>query len=278
MKEDFKIEFLIIGAQKCATTWLYECIKEHPEICLPKHKREHEYIGGKIYKERGLEWYYSLFNCSETQKVAGAVSVEYIVNPDSPNLVHQLNHDMKFVLNVRNPVDRAISAIKWYIRKKEIPDNHYAIYCELKKAVENFKFSEVNPDDKFEDILYRGLYAKLLERYYELFPPDSFLILHYNDIKQNSKAVLKNLFTFLNVNNEFTPSNFQNQPKKNSNNPLLIKIERAFPKNKAVSFLLNKIHQKIPSSKGFLKYENEISQLLNHFYTTNKNLVGLNVI
>ena len=57
-----KIDFLIIGAQKSATSWLYDCISEHPQICVPKQKKEIEYIGGELYKKNGLEWYFSLLN------------------------------------------------------------------------------------------------------------------------------------------------------------------------------------------------------------------------
>src|SRR5687768_7836818 len=107
-----KPDFLVIGAQKCATTWLYECLKDHPQICLPKSKKEVEYIGGDLYKEKGMDWYLSLIDHCGEDKVKGDVSVEYIINPDSPEILHTLNPELKFIVSVRNPVDRALSALK----------------------------------------------------------------------------------------------------------------------------------------------------------------------
>ena len=36
------IDFIGIGAAKCATTWLSCCLDEHPQICLPKLNRINE--------------------------------------------------------------------------------------------------------------------------------------------------------------------------------------------------------------------------------------------
>src|SRR5215472_8103927 len=110
-------DFLVIGSQKCATSWLYDCLNEHPQICMPRHKREIEYIGGQLYKEKGMDWYLSLLGHCNGEKVKGDVSVEYIVNDESPRLLYDLNPNLKFILNVRNPVDRAMSALNWYTRK-----------------------------------------------------------------------------------------------------------------------------------------------------------------
>ena len=39
--KNYGIDFFIIGGQKCATTWLYHCLNDHPEI---------EVGGGKVEK------------------------------------------------------------------------------------------------------------------------------------------------------------------------------------------------------------------------------------
>ena len=44
-----KLDFLVIGSQKCATSWLFYCLQEHYELLLPTKKNEKEYIGGDIY-------------------------------------------------------------------------------------------------------------------------------------------------------------------------------------------------------------------------------------
>ena len=44
-----RIDLLLIGAQKCATSWLYECMRDHPQMWLPAKKREVKYLGSPYY-------------------------------------------------------------------------------------------------------------------------------------------------------------------------------------------------------------------------------------
>jgi hypothetical protein len=58
------LEFPLIGAQKCATRWLYLCLAEHPEIAMPRLHDEissalrarpaHEYAAEQAERERLL--------------------------------------------------------------------------------------------------------------------------------------------------------------------------------------------------------------------------------
>ncbi|CAN5543167.1 hypothetical protein BH10BAC2_BH10BAC2_37640 [soil metagenome] len=269
-------DFLVIGSQKCATSWLYDCLSEHPGICVPKQKREIEYIGGHLYKEKGLDWYLSLLDHCEENKVKGDVSVEYIVNGESPELLFDLNPDMKFILNVRDPADRAISALKWYTRKGAIPDNQDALKNELQKAIEAFDITGYHlMEYNLHDVLYRGLYNTLLEKYFTFFKKENFLIVHYEDIKKDPNKILSTVFSFLNVDAVFVPQSMVTQPKKNSNHRLLVKIERMFPKNKIVGYFVDRLHQKLPESKSSKESENEIRTLLNNFYAQHKEMVDI---
>lgn len=266
MTNDSSLNFLVIGAQKCATTWLYECLNTHPQICLPKHKREIEYMGGPLYNENGgLQWYLSLLSHCDNEKVKGDVSVEYIINKYSPQLLHDLNPQMKFILSTRDPVTRAMSAIKWYTRKGALPANEDEIWQGFINAVKTF-----SPDEDifsagiYHDVLHRGLYHKLLKNYYDLFDASQFLIIPYEDVQKNPSGVLKSVFSFLNVDESFIPPNIDTKPKKNSNNKLLINIERKFSKNKLVSYAVNKLHQAFPGNEKQSYSENE-KQLINIF-------------
>ena len=83
-----RLDFLVIGAQKCATSWLYYCLKDHPELYLPAKKREIQYLGGRLFHEKGVDWYFSLFQGAHRNQKIGDVSVEYIFDQQSPWYVH----------------------------------------------------------------------------------------------------------------------------------------------------------------------------------------------
>ena len=83
-----KLDFVVIGSQKCATTWLYDILNQHPAISLPKDKREVEYLGGDLWKKHGDNWYFDLMRSNDNE-IAGDVSVEYIFNKESAKLLAQ---------------------------------------------------------------------------------------------------------------------------------------------------------------------------------------------
>ena len=60
-----KPNFLVIGAQRAGTTWLYECLREHPEIFLPETKELHYF---DLNHEKGDEWYFQHFE-EETLRI-----------------------------------------------------------------------------------------------------------------------------------------------------------------------------------------------------------------
>ncbi|MEL6239626.1 MAG: sulfotransferase domain-containing protein, partial [Pseudomonadota bacterium] len=51
-----RINFLVIGAQKAGTTWLYEMLRQHPDVFTPATKELHFFCKEQHY-ERGLGWY-----------------------------------------------------------------------------------------------------------------------------------------------------------------------------------------------------------------------------
>jgi len=82
-----KVDVFHIGPQKAATTWVYRCFDEHPEIACPPTDAIHYY---DIYYSKGGEWCESFFG-------------------DNP--------EAKIICFLRNPIDRAFSHY-WHEKKK----------------------------------------------------------------------------------------------------------------------------------------------------------------
>lgn len=51
-------DFLCIGSQRAGTTWLHECLREHPDLFLPEQKELHFFNSSF---DKGLEYYSSMF-------------------------------------------------------------------------------------------------------------------------------------------------------------------------------------------------------------------------
>jgi hypothetical protein len=117
-----------------------------------------------------------------------------------------------------------------------------------------------------------------LQHYLRFFSPTNFYIIRYEDIQQAPQKVLRNIFSFLDVNADFTPVNLKTKPKKNSNNKFLMKLESKFTKNKILIRLADKLHQVLPDGRTYSKSEKEIRALLQNFYESHKEFVNIDFV
>lgn len=264
------LDFLVIGSQKCATTWLHSCLVEHPELFLPLRKREVEYLGGDLFETHGLEWYFSMFNAAQQGQKKGDVSVEYFFDPRSPEVVAQYLPDIKLIVSLRDPIDRAISAFYWYLRKGKIPQLDLIDGLSLAlDLVGSEDLSSAKGEDYLVDILKRGFYDEQLERYLRYFRSDQFLVVFYEDIDLYPEVILKEIYTYLGVNSQFIPTVISSQPKQNTYYKPLIALQRIAPKSIIWGKTLDLLNQ-VMNRNGLGRKKPELSEdlrkKLNQFY------------
>lgn len=204
------VNFLLIGAQKSGTTWLAAMLAEHPEIFRPKQKELH-YFNKYTNYARGPAWYLEHFRGVRGEKAVGECTPNYLWVCDAPpevqderrhrgkpplefvidenqirdvhERVHALLPDVRLIVSLRNPVDRAISGFMHAIRARRIPPS-----------------SNILDVGGKEGILGMGFYYRHLEKWMSLFPREHFLILVYEeDIEQNRDRTIARLYRHLRV-------------------------------------------------------------------------------
>jgi len=118
-------DFYIIGAAKCGTTSLYQYLIRHPSV-NPGIGKEIHYFEELYY--RGENWYRACFPF-EFQKffsklthneimMSGDSTPRYIDHPLVPNRINKLTPNAKFIVMLRNPIDRAFSHYNMNIKHK----------------------------------------------------------------------------------------------------------------------------------------------------------------
>jgi hypothetical protein len=236
-----RVDFLVIGAQKSATSWLYYCLKEHPQLRLPAKKNEAEYLGGSLYQTRGADWYFSIFPEAKADQRVGGASVEYLFDPCAAPLVHRFLPKVNLIVSLRNPITRAISACYWEMRKNKLPHAPVdRILAEAMEAVE--KGTGRSAGSMYEDVICRGFYDLQLKRYLQFFPSSQFFFILYEEIAGSAEAVLRKVYRALNVDSSFVPKAMRMKPKKNTYIQPLIALERLLPSH-AISYkLLDKVN------------------------------------
>ena len=187
--------FLCVGAQRTGTTWLFECLREHPEINIPDIKEINYFsdINSKNYY-KGLEWYKTFFDVNKRCSAVGEITPEYLVDPLSPERIKSTLGDIKIIIILRNPVERAFSSYG-----KGMRENNW--HCSFTEFVEK----------NMDYCIDRGRYYEQINRYYDFFSEKNILIMLYSDIKKAPEAFLRDVFCFLNVDNTYTPSQTKNR-------------------------------------------------------------------
>ena len=202
--------FLIAGVAKAGTTSLYYYLNQHPEVNIPR--KESFYFAKKFYKDAPgdnppffrdksriifSEDDYNKFYSECAKKAIGEVSTCYAYLHESAiPLIKEKLGDIKIIFILRNPVERAFSAYKHFIRTN-------AETLSFKDALEEEK-SRIKM--KWDFMWYYadvGFYAKQVKAFKENFSQVKIFLAE--DLDSNPLLVMQELFQFIGVDDRFIP-------------------------------------------------------------------------
>ena len=180
-----KPTFLLIGTQKGGTTSLYSYLASHPQVSASIIHEIHYFSFNYNCGER---WYRAHFLppwwLRSRGLQVGEASTSYLFIPWVPARVAAFAPDLKLIVMLRNPVDRAYSHYKMSVRQgRETLSFEKAIALESERLQRERGL--FGPDKAFaqgtshrvHSYLLRGHYAEQLERWFAHFPHQQILIL-----------------------------------------------------------------------------------------------------
>jgi len=223
-------QFFIVGAQRSGTTYLYDILDQHPEICMAKPVRpEPKFFLNKKLDEINLDEYYQTYyqQCCES-KVLGEKSTSYYENESVAKILYASCPNAKIIFCLRNPVKRALSNYQFSVDNGLETRTLEEVFIE-NKSIKNFNFStSVNPFN----YLGRGEYAKYIKMYQKYFPKNQIKVLIFEELV-NNESEIKKLYDFLEVDSNFIPSNIEKvvnaSSKKDSvNENVVLKIQEYY--------------------------------------------------
>ena len=223
-------DFLIIGGMKCATTSMYDYLCQHPNIQHAYCKEVHYF---DYYFSKNLSWYRSHFpiNWSGISRVfdsslVGESTPYYIFHPHSVKRIASLLPNVKLIVLLRDPVERAYSHYAHEVRLGyEKLSFEEAIRQEKERLdgeLERFMRDETYWSRNYAHFSYikRGLYADQIQLWYEFFPPSQFLILRSEDLACSPQETYAKALDFLGLPNynlkAFQRKNVRGQEKPRS--------------------------------------------------------------
>lgn len=167
-------DFLIIGAPKCATSWLAGALSRQPHVCMVPD--EIEYFTSHIH--RPLQWYRAHFEellaaADETKRlgtherpILGEKSAGYCgLTPARIRLIHRLLPDARLILMIRDPVTRHWSHAKRFFSKKKAQRRGYESVTSRQQL---YKF--------FSRVRRFSEFSKMIENWTDVYPAKHLLI------------------------------------------------------------------------------------------------------
>lgn len=176
-EDQHRPDFLYIGTSKAGSTWLFNVLARHPDVFLASNKGLYYF---DAHFDRGAAWYLDHFRGSDGL-VRGEVSHSYLSSPEAPARIAALAPEVRLLVCLREPVDRAFSD-----------------YLDLRKN-QQFDGPFGAALDRYPRLLDRGHYATHLRRYLDLFPREQLLVQLFDDLKADPQAYADRVFEFLGV-------------------------------------------------------------------------------
>ena len=195
--------FLVIGAQRSATTFVHKCLEDHPEVFMPP--KEKAIFEDPYYFQKDFNQFEELFE-NVSQKAIGIKRPNYLGKPECPERIYRHIPHTKLIAVLRNPVERAISAYFHQMQSGFIPVRH------LERgllSVINREYYNLYPRSK--EIIEFGFYYKHLMRYLRFFDKDKLLIILYSDIKANPLKSIQGIYRFLEVKDNYIPKTLKSK-------------------------------------------------------------------
>jgi len=219
--------FLIIGYPKSGTTSLFEYLLKHPNVLPPKGK-EIDYFD-RLYS-RGQNWYKTAFPLQSTMKInsqlnktkmlTGEATPRYIYNPNALHRIKKALPKCKFIILLRNPIDRAFSHYTMNIKNEyeylsfedALKKENERIKNRVKKMKKDLNYFSWNYD--LYAYLEHGIYVNQLKRWMEVFPREQFLIIQSEEFLKNKSQTYQNVLKYLDLP-KWEPDEFTLFKKRN---------------------------------------------------------------
>ncbi len=135
------------------------------------------------YFDRGYEWYERHFADASPQLIKGETSPSYFYNPAVPERVHDYHPDLKIIVILRDPVERAYSN-----HLHEVRAGHLTGDLSFAAGLRN------NPA-----YIDQGRYATHLSRWFDLFPEENIKIFLFEEIMRDRSRHADELCAFIGV-------------------------------------------------------------------------------
>lgn len=191
--EDLRPNFFVVGAPRAGTTTLYNYLRQHPDIYVPKRKELHyftrEHAASSYYRPpviRTEHEYLHHFSARKDQSLAGDFSPSYLYFEAAAEEILRFSSGARIIAILRNPTERTISHYLMDVAKG-LQDKPLSAFYECTAENRLFHFEYVGA----------SLYADGVARYQRLFGPDRVHVILSEELWENPETTIREALRFL---------------------------------------------------------------------------------
>jgi Sulfotransferase domain len=189
--------FLLVGAQKSATTSVIHYLGGHPDVFA----LQDEVHFFDRHHDLGLDWYRSRFARVTTERAVGESTPEYMYLPEVLPRVAGALPDARLITVLRDPVDRAYSHF-WHNRTRGLEDLSFEDALEAEAG----RLASGDPTARARySYLDRGRYLAQIQRILAHYPAGRLRVILFDDLRHDRVAVVRSLYRFLDVDDSVVP-------------------------------------------------------------------------
>ena len=228
------LDFVIIGAQKSATTALHTYLNAHPAIAMPAAKEAPFFDGEAVTEADWNRFSHAQFPEPVDGQLWGKASPQYMGHPQAAARLAALMPDTRLIAILRDPVDRAWSHYQM-CRRREVEHRDFESAMEACLNHEQQRRARTLPPPRHargyesEAAFYLAWseYGRVLQEYLRHFSRDQLLILTTRELKEDPAGTLDRALGFIGLPAGFRPECLGQVVHKGGGEPVISAAQRS---------------------------------------------------
>ncbi|HEY7600036.1 MAG TPA: sulfotransferase [Candidatus Limnocylindrales bacterium] len=207
-------DFLIVGAPRCGTTFMYEYLDQHPGVFMSPVKEPNHFatdLDSGSYLDaisfmRDRQRYRALFADARPDQLTGEASTWHLYSQAAASNIKAANPDARIIIMLRDPIEMMFSL---HERRLYGGSEHLRRFEDALAAEDDRRAGrQIAPQARnVKGLLYREVarYASQVERYLDQFGPGRVHVIIFDDFRADPARAYRATLEFLGLDATFEP-------------------------------------------------------------------------
>jgi hypothetical protein len=197
-----RLDFIVVGAQKAGTTSLWQYLRGHPRLFLPRGKEAPFFIFRSSARPGEFDAFmHRNFAGAPVAALLGKVTPDYMLGRGELDVemvverIAQALPEVKIVVLLRDPIERAISNYTMEARRRQ---ESRSVDDALEESLDEKALATARARPTFTNsYVVQGEYGRILEVFRTRFKADQILVEQSRDLAADPGAVIDRTLSFL---------------------------------------------------------------------------------